>query len=140
MIWEPIVWIFIKSFLKVENAFTVSISFMFVQHLHTRQERFPYTLHFLPNDQLPSTKCFLYSVGLTFTLEVEEESFSSVTQSCPTLCVSMDCSTPGVPVHHQLPEFLQTHVHRVGDAIQPSYPLSSSSPPAFNLSQHQCLF
>ena len=66
--------------------------------------------------------------------------FSSVTQSCPTLCDSMDCSMPGLPVHHQLPEFTQTHVHWVGDAIQPSYPLSSPSHPAFNLSQHQGLF
>ena len=66
--------------------------------------------------------------------------FSSVAQSCPTLCELMDCSTPCLPVHHQLPEFTQTHVHRVGDAIQPSHVLSSPSPPAFNLSQHQGLF
>ena len=66
--------------------------------------------------------------------------FSSVTQSCPTLCHPMDCSMPRFPVHHQLPEFTQTHVHRVGDAIQPSHPLSSRSPPALNLSQHQGLF
>ena len=65
---------------------------------------------------------------------------SSVTQSCPTLCNPMDCSTPGLPVHHQLLEPTQTHVHWVGDAIQPSRPLSSPSPPAFNLSQHQGLF
>ena len=58
--------------------------------------------------------------------------FSSVAESCPTLCDPMDCSTPGLPVHHQLPEFTQTHVHRVGDAIQPSHPLSSPSPPALN--------
>ena len=56
-----------------------------------------------------------------------------VAQSCPTLCDPMDCSMPGLPVHHQLPEFTQTHVHRVRDAIQPSHPLSSASPPAFNL-------
>ena len=66
--------------------------------------------------------------------------FSSVTQSCPTLCDPMNHSTPGLPVHHQLPEFTQTHVHRIGDAIQPSHPLSSPSPPALNLSQHQGLF
>ena len=66
--------------------------------------------------------------------------FSSVTQLCPALCDLMDYSMPGLPVHHQLPEFTQTHVHRVGDAIQPSHPLSSPSPPAFNLSQHQGLF
>ena len=64
----------------------------------------------------------------------------SVAQSCPTLCNDMDCSTPGFPVHHQLLELTQTQVHRVGDAIQPSYPLSAPSPPAFNLSQHQGLF
>ena len=66
--------------------------------------------------------------------------FSSVIQSCPTLCDPIDCSTPGLPVHHQLLEFIQTHVHRVGDAIQPSHPLSSPSPPAFHLSQHKGLF
>ena len=66
--------------------------------------------------------------------------FSSVTQSCLTLCDTMDCSTPGFPVHHQLLELAQTHVHRVSDAIQPSHPLLSASPPAFNLSQHQGLF
>ena len=66
--------------------------------------------------------------------------FSSVAQSCLTLCDPMNRSRPGLPVHQQLPEFTQTHVHRVGDAIQPSHPLSSPSPPAFSLSQHQGLF
>ena len=66
--------------------------------------------------------------------------FSSVTQLCPTRCNPMNRSTLGLPVHHQLPEFTQTHVHRVGDAIQPSHPLSSPSPPAPNPSQHQGLF
>ena len=66
--------------------------------------------------------------------------FSSVTQSCPTLEDPMNCSTSGLPVHHQLQEFTQTHVHRVGDTIQPSHPLSSPSPPAPNPSQHQSLF
>ena len=63
--------------------------------------------------------------------------FSSVAQLCLTLCDPMNCSTPGLPVHHQLPESTQTHVHWVSDAIQPSYPLSSPSPPALNLSQNQ---
>ena len=63
--------------------------------------------------------------------------FSSVTQSCPTLCDPMDHSMPGFPVHHQLPEFTQTHVHWVSDAIQPSHPLSSPSPSTINLSQYQ---
>ena len=66
--------------------------------------------------------------------------FSSVAQLCPTLCDPMNRSTPGLPVHHQLPEFTQTHVHGVSDAIQPSHPLSSPSTPALNLSQHQGLF
>ena len=66
--------------------------------------------------------------------------FSSVTQSCLTLCDPMDCSMPGLPVHPQLPKFTQTHVHWVGDVIQPSHPLSFPSPPAFNLSQLQGLF
>ena len=66
--------------------------------------------------------------------------FSSVTQSCLTLCNPMNCSMPGLPVYHQLPEFTQTHIHQVGDAIQPSHPLSSPSPPAPNPSQHQGLF
>ena len=66
--------------------------------------------------------------------------FSSVTQLCPTLCDLMDCSRPGFSVPHQLLELAQTHVHRAGDAIQPSHPVSSPSPPAFNLSQHQGLF
>ena len=65
--------------------------------------------------------------------------FCSVAQSCLTLCNPMDCSTPGFPVHHQFPEFTQTHVHWVGDAIQPSHPLSSPSPPTFSLSQNQVL-
>ena len=65
--------------------------------------------------------------------------FSSVAQSCLTLCDPMNRSTPGLPVHHQLPEFTQTHVHRVSDAIQPSHPLSSPSPPAPNPSQHHSL-
>ena len=66
--------------------------------------------------------------------------FCSVTQLCLTLCDPMNRSTPGLPVHHQLPEATQTHVHWVGDAIQPSHPLSSPSPPALNLSQHQGLY
>ena len=77
--------------------------------------------------------------GRLFTSEPPVQ-FSSVAQSCPTLCNPMNLSTPGLPVHHQLPEFTQTHVHRIGDAIQPSHPLSSPSPPAFNHSQHQSLF
>ena len=68
------------------------------------------------------------------------DQFSSVTQLCLILCNPVDCSTPGFPVHHQFPELAQTYLHRVSDTIQPSHPLSSPSPPAFSLSQHQGLF
>ena len=71
---------------------------------------------------------------------IKSVQFGSVAQSCPTLCDPMNRSTPGLPVHHQLLEFTQIHVHRVGDAIQPSHPLSSPSPPAPNPSQRQGLF
>ena len=70
----------------------------------------------------------------------ENFQFSSVAQLCLTLCDPTDCSISGLPVHHQLPEFTQTHIHWVGDAIQPSHPPLSPSPPSFNLSQHQGLF
>ena len=76
----------------------------------------------------------------TLILAVSSVPFRSVTQSCLTLRDSMDCTMPGLPVHHQLPELAQTHVHWVSDAIQPSHPLPSPSPPALNLSQHQGLF
>ena len=82
------------------------------------------------------TKYCLYSkCGVWYVSQ-----FSSVAQSCPTFCNPMNCSTSGLPVHHQLPEFTQTHVHCVSDAIQPSHPLSSPSPPAPSPSQHQSLF
>ena len=80
---------------------------------------------------------FLVKMGSLFNFSI---STSSVPQSCLTLCNLVDCSRPGLPVHHQLLELAQTHVHRVCDAIQPSHPLSSPSPPAFNPSQHQGLF
>ena len=83
------------------------------------------------------TRVFLIYLVMWRWLSVQ---FSSAAQSCPTLCDPMNRSMPGLPVHHQLPEFTQTHVHQVGDAIQPSHPLSSPSPPAPNLSQHQGLF
>ena len=84
-----------------------------------------------------TSKALFYHVILGFQCSVQ---FSSVTQSCPTLCDPRDCSTPGLPVHHQLPEFIQTHVHWDGDAILPSHPLSSPCPPTFKLSQYQGLF
>ena len=77
---------------------------------------------------------------LYIQIHVSSVQFSSLTQSCPTLCDPMECSMPGLPVRHQLPESTQTHVHRVNETIQPSPPLLSPFPPAFNLSQHQGLF
>ena len=82
----------------------------------------------------------LWLSGLLRAFLYRSVQFSSVTQSCPTLCDPMNRNTPGLPVHHQLPEFTQTHVHRVSDAIQPSHLLSSPSPPAPKPSQHQSLF
>ena len=86
--------------------------------------------------------CDLLISGFVLSVSVQFSSvqYSSVSQPCPTLCNPVNCSMPGLPVHHQLPESTQTHVHRVGDAIQPSHPLSSPSPPAPNPSQHQSLF
>ena len=81
-----------------------------------------------------------YTLYLKLTQCCMSIQFSSVAQSCLTLCNPMNRSTPGLPVHHQLPEFTQTHVHQVSNAIQPSHPLFPPSPPAFNPSQHQSLF
>ena len=83
--------------------------------------------------------CILLEIDI-FSVTSISVQFRSVTQSCPTLCDPKDCGMPGLPVHHQLPEFTQTHIHWVGDDIQPSHPLSSPSPPLFNFSQHQGLF
>ena len=97
-----------------------------------------------PTQGLKSCLCFLPWQGVLYhwaTWKAQRLTdiafqFSSVTQSCLTLCNPTDCSMPGFPIHHQLPKLTQTHVHRVGDAIQPSHPLLSPSPPIFNLSQH----
>ena len=95
-----------------------------------------------PKDVICSLYLRLPELPLKFVNQSGPRShqFSSVKLSCVRLCNPMNCSMPGFPVHHQLPELAQTHVHPVGDAIQPSHPLSSPSPPAFNLSQHQGLF
>ena len=85
-------------------------------------------------------KLWLTVVQKHIKVSIRSVQFSSVTQLCPTLCDPMNRSTPGLPVHHQLPEFTQTHVHRVSDAIQPSHPRSSLSPTAPNPFQHQSLF
>ena len=104
----------------------------------------------MPSSQLHFTLCLNFYFNVTIYVKVKlvvstswsytfcRSQFSSVTQSCLTLCDPMDSSTPGFAVHHHILEIAQTHVHRVRDAIQPSHPMSSPSP-AFSLSQHQCL-
>ena len=89
-----------------------------------------------------SSKSSILRHSAFFTVQLSHPyvQFSSVAQSCPTLCDPMNCSTPGLPLHHQLLEFTQTHVHRVSEAIHPSPPLLYPSPPAPNPSQHQSLF
>ena len=92
------------------------------------------------NPGLPHCRRIIYQLSHKGSPMEPSIQFSSVAQSCPTLCDPMNRSTPGLPVHHQLLEFIQTHVHGVGDAIQPSHPLSSPSAPAPSPSQHQSLF
>ena len=97
----------------------------------------PLPFNYKTKDRIPLLSFFL---NLQCQGSISSVQFISVAQSCPTLCNPMNRSMPGLPVHHQFPEFTQTHVHRASDAIQPSHPLSSPSPPAPNPSQHQSLF
>ena len=138
---------------QVSNPFLFSLMLVNCQTLESeaflctkflRLQHFCVSLLFISSFLFPKPpssfdpKCILSTFLLYCTYMSNQ--FSSVAQSCPTLCNPMDCSMPGFPIHHQLPELSQTHVHWVGDAIQSSHPLSSPSSPAFNLSQHQGLF
>ena len=130
LFWEihvQLFYIFKLNFLfrtKLSESFIHSIlNVLFVQEMYNK--------YFVP---------VLTYLSLLWWWILSAVQFSSVTQLCPTLCNPMNRSTPGLPVHHQLLEFTQTHVHWVSDAIQPSHPLSSPSPPASNPSQHQSLF
>ena len=117
------------------NVLFMSDQFHLIKHLSSlRAHLVIQASMFLHLSVVWSFYCCMYSL---YEFSVQ---FSSVAQSCLTLCNSMNHSTPGLPVHHHLPGFTQTHVHRVGDAMQPSHPLSSPSPPAPNPSQHQSLF
>ena len=122
------------------SLLSVSLMVLPVADLH-------FTRHLNFQSQWRTYFCFLFpctyfiTMSYCFLCHISQfSSVSSVAQSSPTLCDAMNRSTPGLPVHHQLLEFTQTHVHRVSDAIQPSHPLSSPSPPAPNPSQHQSLF
>ena len=126
--------------LPLSTAFTVSHRFWVVLFSFSFV-----SMHILISFLISSVIYWLFS-SVLFSLHLLEFLIVflllvfSVTQSCPTLCDPMNYSMPGLSVHHQLPEFTQTHVHWVGDAIQPSHPLSSPSPPTLNPSQHQSLF
>ena len=139
--------------LEEELATHCSILAWIIQEEPRAQRRLGATAHGVAeSDMTEHTKCLcMYVWTLLFwsilicgavakEICISSFQFSSVVQSWPTLCDLMDHSTPGLLDHHQFPEFLQTHVHRVDDAIQPSHPLSSPSPPALNPSQHQGLF
>ena len=108
--------------------------------LHCRQILYQLSYQGSPETTIDETKLGRNIHRRVGCWEVSSVRFSSVAQSCPTLCDHMNHSTPGLPVHHQLPESTQTHVYCVGDTIQPSHALSFPSPPALKLSQHQDLF
>ena len=142
------VWRFLKK-LEIELPYDPAIPLLGIHTEETRIERdtctpiFIAALFIIPRtwkqprclsaDEWIRKLWYIYTMGYS-------GQFSSVTQSCPTLCDPMNLSMPGLPVHYQLPESTQTHAHRDGNAIQPSHPLSSPSPPAPNPSQHQSLF
>ena len=146
-IWRA-VWRFLKK-LERDVPYDPAISLLSIHIKETRIERDTCTPMFIAalftisrtwkQPRCPSADEWIRKLWYIYPMEYSVK-FSSVAQSCPTLCNPMNRSTPGLPVHHQLSEFTQTHVHRVGNAIQPSHPLLSPFPPAPNPSQHQSLF
>ena len=116
----------------------VAISFFRVSF--QLRDQTPGLLHSLPSKPPRKPRVVFFTDQLTEWNWENSYQFSSVAELCLTPCDPLDCSTPGFPVHHQLPEPAQTHVNWVGNVIQPSHPLLSPSLPAFNLSQHQGLF
>ena len=107
--------------------------------MQTTARFFPSFLNLFPS-VIPSFTYSVHKYVLIIYYVVPDIVFNLIAYSCPTLCDPMDCSMPGLPVNHQLPELTQTYVHSISDAIQSSHPLSLPSSPAFNLSQHQGLF
>ena len=140
-------WRFLKK-LEIELPYDPAISLLGIHTEETKIERDMCTLMYIialfiiaitwKQPRCPTADEWIRKLWYIYTMEYSVQ-FSSVSQSCPTLCDPMNRSTPGLPVHHQLPEFTQTHVHWVCDAIQLSHPLSSPFPPAPNPSQHQSL-
>ena len=122
--------------LKLTNQWSLELFSLPLAHKYPETHLFPFSIMLIKTLQSNFQLFFFFAWSFCFL----GFQFSSVAQSCPTLCDPMNHSTPGLPVHHQLPEFTQTPFHQVSDAIQPSHPLSSPSPPAPNPSQHQSLF
>ena len=147
-LWK-MVWKFLKK-LGIKPPYDPAISLLCIYPEETKIEKdtcIPFFIAALftiastwKQPRCPSTDEWIKMLCTYAQWNIRFSSVSSVAQSCPTLCDPRNRSTPGLPVHHQLPEFTQTHVHRVSDAIQPSHPLLSPSPPAPNPSQHQGLF
>ena len=145
---QKTVWRFLKK-QGIELSYDPAIPLLGIYHEETRNERDICTPMFIATlftiartwkqASCPLADEWIRKLWYMYTMEYSVQ-FSSVTQLCPTLCDPMNRSMLGLPVHYQLLEFTQTHVHRVSDAIQPSHPLSSPSPPAPNPSQHQGLF
>ena len=136
ILWYPILW-----WNKLFICFNI-LCIIPCTSLSSIMPGFPSIVLFLPAP-FSDGNCFSFhnpkNSNYDYHTDIGSVQFSSAAQSCPTLCDPMNCSTPGLPVHHQFSEFSQTHIHQVSDVIQPSYPLSSPSPPALNPSQHQSL-
>ena len=134
----------LNTYVMIHNHCEIFTTIKFINTSTTLHSCLVYANVMITLKMYSLSKCQEYNIVLVIltigTMLYHSVQFSSVAHLCLTLCSPMNCSTPGLPVHHQLPEFTQTHVHRVSDAIQPSHPLLSPSPPALNLSQHQGLF
>ena len=126
--------VFLLTWKNIHNIFFCKFFNLYSQYIILSNNTFPFI------SVLFHLVWCVRGLSMLYHLSVPHSFFSSVTQPCLTLCDLMECSTPVICFHHQLPELPQTHVYQVGDPIQPSHPLSSPSPLAFNLSQHQGLF
>ena len=121
-------------------SYTSILENSLVYHFPSQNHLLLINVHFITNNISPLLKLKACRIPIELPINHKSDQIRSVAHPCPTLCNPMNCSTPGLPVHHQLLEVTQTHIHRVSDAIQPSYLLSSPFPPALNPSQQQSLF